>query len=79
MTSNFKLYYKHDKMSISNYNLFYPKKDIKNFRIAQMDKSIDIIYITKLIKFRFFNVITTILTKIIIIPILLININTFFQ
>lgn len=59
--------------------VFLLKKVFENFRIALTGMSIDIIYTAKLKKFRYLDVVNTILTKITNIAMLPTNIKTFFQ
>lgn len=65
-------------MKIDNYSFLYQRKFFENFRIALINIHIDLIYIAKIEKFWFSNIVNTILTKKEIITILLKDIKTFF-
>ena len=74
-----KLYYKNDGMGASNYNFFYQGKVLENFRITLIGMGVDTVYIAKLRRFRYPDVVNTNLTKITSVAMLPTNIKTFFQ
>lgn len=77
VASRSKLFYKNNKISISNYGFFNQRKVFENFIIALTYINVDIVYIIKLRRFRFLDIINIILTKITNITILFTNIRTF--
>ncbi len=78
-TAKFKLDCRYDRVSSSNYSFFYQYKVFERLRIAVTSICVDIVYITKLRRFRFLNVIDTTLTKIEVITILPTSIKNFLE
>lgn len=74
-----KLYYRNDRIGASNYSFFYQKKIFENFRIALTSMGVNTIYIAKLRRFKYPDIIHKILIKITNVIILPTNIKTFFQ